>query len=120
MVGFFNTASFFLLASGFRYALGLGQGVSAYLAYALVLPVSFLGHRRLTFASKGAILHQWARFLLLQATNLLLISAINKGASYYALPGWIAYAAISFAIPILNVVVMQTWVFRTRGDMKYG
>jgi putative flippase GtrA len=113
-VGLFNTAAFFLLASGSRYALGLGQTVSAYFAYALVLPISFLGHRRLTFASKGPIIHQWARFILLHATNVIIIWAITKGASSYALPGWIAYGVISFAIPALNFVVLQIWVFHNR------
>jgi putative flippase GtrA len=113
-VGLFNTAAFFLLASGSRYALGLGQGVSAYLAYALVLPISFLGHRGLTFVSKGAIAHQWVRFSLLQATNLIIIWAINKAGSSYALPGWIAYGVISFAIPALNFIVLQILVFHNR------
>jgi putative flippase GtrA len=113
-VGLFNTAAFFVLASGLRYALGLGQYVSAYLAYALVLPISFLGHRGLTFASKGAIVNQWARFILLQATNLVFIWAINRTASSYVLPGWVAYAAISFAIPAVNFVVLQKWVFHSR------
>jgi putative flippase GtrA len=113
-VGLFNTAAFFLLASGLRYVLGLEQGVSAYLAYALVLPISFLGHRGLTFASKGAIVRQWARFILLQMTNVIIIWAINRAASSYALPGWIAYGVISFAIPALNFVVLQIWVFHNR------
>jgi putative flippase GtrA len=113
-VGLFNTAAFFLLANGSYYALGLGQGVSAYLAYVLVLPISFLGHRELTFASKGEIVHEWARFILLQATNLIIIWAINKTVSSYALPGWTAYGVISIAIPALNFVVLQIWVFHNR------
>jgi putative flippase GtrA len=113
-VGLFNTAAFFLVASGLRYVLRLEQGVSAYLAYALVLPISFLGHRGLTFASKGAIVRQWARFILLQMTNVIIIWAVNRAASSYSLPGWIAYGVISFAIPALNFVVLQIWVFQNR------
>ncbi|MDH4984434.1 GtrA family protein [Aminobacter anthyllidis] len=107
LIGGLNTAAFFVLANLLGYRLGLSADVAAYLAYAALLPVSFFGHRRYTFMSRGRIGTQWAKFIIVQATGL----GVIKVATSLAVPGWMAFGLISVAIPLINFVVMQAWVF---------
>jgi putative flippase GtrA len=105
VIGAFNTGAFFILATLFNYALN-SEAASAYLAYAMLLPVSFLGHRRLTFRSEGLISREWIRFCVIQGINVAVIWLVT-----HTLSGWISFAMISGLIPILNFLVFQIWVF---------
>ncbi|RWE75994.1 GtrA family protein [Mesorhizobium sp.] len=110
-VGLFNTGAYFAIANGLHLLIGLTETISAYATYLVLVPVSFLGHRKLTFASKGAVWGEWARFSIVQALNLLLIwvSTNLSREGYFA--GWQTFAVISIAIPALNFVAFQAWVF---------
>jgi putative flippase GtrA len=110
LIGLANTAAFFLIANGLN--LFLDESVSAYLAYALLVPVSFFGHRRLTFKSDAAIAREWLKFCIVQALNLSLIWGVTTVSGIYPiLSGWPAFGIISLLIPILNFVIFQIWVF---------
>lgn len=92
--------------------IGLSEASAAYLSYAILVPVSFIGHRRLTFQSSGAISGEWLRFCVVQMTNIALIWIVTSAAaSFTFLSGWPAFAIISILIPILNFIVFQIWVF---------
>jgi putative flippase GtrA len=111
-IGLFNTAAFFVLASIFSYAWAFGETSAAYTSYAILMPVSFIGHRRLTFRSDGSISKEWTKFCMIQVTNLLVIGIVTGLSRDYALiSGWIAFAVISILIPVLNFIVLQIWVF---------
>ena len=89
-IGAFNTVAFFLISTGLFQWAGLSAIVAGYVAYAVLVPVSFFGHRRITFSSDGAITAEWVRFC------------------------WVSFALISVLIPALNFVIFQLWVFSGR------
>lgn len=117
LVGVFNTVAYFVLANVF-YISGLGRGVSAYLAYGVMLPVSFFGHRKLTFASAAPVAGQGIRFALVQVCNLLIIWVVSAATQHLDLPGWISFATISVMIPLFNFIVLRLWVFSHRSVAK--
>ncbi|RWH70278.1 GtrA family protein [Mesorhizobium sp.] len=110
-VGLFNTGAYFAIANCLHLLFSLTETVSAYAAYLALVPISFLGHRRLTFASQGAVLGEWTKFCIVQALNLLLIWVVTLLSREGYLAGWQTFAVISVAIPALNFVAFQAWVF---------
>nr|WP_281414877.1 GtrA family protein [Rhizobium sp. BK538] len=111
-VGAANTLMYFLLANALVYIVGLSGDVAAYAAYTMILPVSFVAHRRVTFRSNGDRTTELVRFFLLQAMSLSIIAAVNYVvAGYPSSFAWIGFALISLLIPLANFIVMQFWVF---------
>jgi putative flippase GtrA len=113
-VGLFNTLGYILFANGAHLYLHLDQTMAAYFAYAIMVPLSFFGHRRLTFSSDGPISTEWLKFCLVQATNLLVIWCVTMTSSHANVAGWVAFAVISVLIPVSNFVIFQLWVFAKR------
>ncbi|WP_376779258.1 GtrA family protein [Agrobacterium pusense] len=115
LVGGANTAAYFVLANISTYLLGIPHNISAYLAYALVLPFSFFGHRRFTFRSSGSAVAEWYRFCIMQGICLAVIAVVNAASMRYpASPSWVSFSVISFLIPAINFLMMQVWVFAMR------
>ena len=114
-VGLFNTGAFFVLANVLAYLLDFGPRAAAYISYALLIPVSFLGHRRITFGSNGNVSREWIKFCFIQLTNILIIAGVTQAAETFPmLAGWVSFAIISILIPALNFVVFQLWVFSNK------
>lgn len=113
-VGLFNTLAYFVLANSLHYAFGMTAELASYAAYFIMVPVSFIGHKRVTFGTKGHALQELTKFSMLQAANLCVIAAANLATKTFNAPGWVAFALISIAIPAINFVVMQIWVFVVR------
>lgn len=112
VVGLLNTGAFFILATALTYLLNFDPSAAAYLSYACLIPVSFFGHRRITFGSNGPVSREWAKFCLIQLTNLLIIGGVTQATETFPiLSGWVSFAVISILIPVLNFVVLQVWVF---------
>lgn len=114
MIGLTNTLAYFVLANVLHSFAGVDQAAVSYGAYIILVPVSFLAHRRLTFASKGRASVEWIKFCFVQAGNLLIISCVTIVARYTEAPAWSSFAAISILIPALNFVMLQLWVFTRR------
>lgn len=111
-IGAFNTGAFFVLANVLSYLFEFGPRTTAYISYMILIPVSFLGHRRITFASKGPLSREWIKFCVIQGTNILIIALVTEAADQVpVLAGWVSFAIISILIPILNFIVLQLWVF---------
>jgi putative flippase GtrA len=52
----------------------------------------------------------------MQAACLGIITVVNIVAHKFPdFPSWMAFAAISILVPVMNFVVMQVWVFANRG-----
>ncbi|WP_189434603.1 MULTISPECIES: GtrA family protein [unclassified Mesorhizobium] len=113
-VGLFNTVAYFALANALLF-LGSGETIAAYTAYAALLPVSFMGHRRFTFLSEGRLDTEWIKFCVVQITNIVIIAVVTylSGAGYFT--GWLTFAIISVLIPVLNFITFQLWVFVEHG-----
>lgn len=109
-VGGANTAGYFVLAM-LLAAAGLTDTVAAYVAYFCMVPLSFIGHRRLTFASDGDAKAEWLRFCWVQAASLTVIWSITQLNEAGYLTGWATFAAISILIPLINFICFQLWVF---------
>jgi putative flippase GtrA len=117
LIGGINTLAYFVLSNTFLYGLGMGRNTAAFAAYALLVPVSFLAHRRVTFQSKGNTVLEWTKFCVMQLGCLVIIAAVNGGMS--RLPesdSWIGFGTISILIPLFNFVAMQLWVFAVRHE----
>lgn len=113
-IGAFNTIAFFLISTALFQWAGLSATVAGYIAYAVLVPVSFFGHRRITFSSNGAITREWLRFCVIQAVNLAIVGVVTAFAESGYMPGWVSFALISVLIPALNFVIFQLWVFSGR------
>ncbi|UVK46799.1 GtrA family protein [Mesorhizobium sp. AR07] len=113
-VGLFNTGAYFLIANGLHLIVGLTETFSAFAAYVALVPLSFVGHRKLTFASNGLVVGELAKFCVVQATNVLVIWATTYLAHKGFFSGWQTFAVISVLIPALNFLTFQAWVFAQR------
>lgn len=113
-IGAFNTIAFFLISTALFQWAGLSATASGYIAYAVLVPVSFLGHRRITFSSNGAIAREWLKFCVIQGLNLVIVGVVTAFAESGQIPGWVSFALISVLIPALNFVIFQLWVFSGR------
>lgn len=110
MVGFFNTAVYFALAN-ILAKIGVSETAAAYVAYFALMPVSFIGHRKLTFLSKGRLGVEWLRFCVVQTTNITIIFVVTNLSRSGYFSGWLTFAIISVLIPVLNFLLFQLWVF---------
>ncbi len=99
----------------FSFTLILILNLSAFtthlMAYALVLPFSFLGHRRITFSYKGPGLWAFIRFSL---TSVLALSVSSWLVWYLQATGspavW-GIVATMVIVPMVSYLVMSIWVF---------
>lgn len=114
-IGLFNTGAFFMIANVLHVSLDFGEISAAYLSYGILVPLSFIGHRRLTFRSNGRMSREWVKFCVIQAVNLLLIWTVTSLSQAFPLiSGWPTFATISVLIPFLNFIVFRVWVFSTK------
>ncbi|WP_425353812.1 GtrA family protein [Ancylobacter gelatini] len=114
IIGVFNTLSYLILANAFYYILGWGELFSSYLAYFIMLPISFFGHRFLTFGSAGRISAEGGKFLFVQLCNLLVIWGCYSIAAAQSWSAWIVFALTSVIIPLVNFIIFRFWVFTHR------
>jgi putative flippase GtrA len=95
--------------------LGLEPKLASAVGYLVSMPVNFIGNRRFSFKSKGRILSDLWRFLLLHICNILLTmgamgAAVNKLGMHF---GFGVAAAIAL-VPLANFAAMKMWVFGRR------
>jgi putative flippase GtrA len=97
-----------LLASGFHVA-----PVEASLGgYAAAVPMSFLGHRGISFRSRGGLRGDATRFVVGQAINITLtIVTMNLATKTLHLSYLWGTLATMVLIPIANFLLMHFWVF---------
>lgn len=81
--------------------------------YMVSLPVSYAGQRRITFRSRGAHRVQIPKFMVLSLTSLLGTTGgmflMHEMYQWHYLFG-IGLAVV--AVPVLNFLVMRSWIFR--------
>lgn len=113
-VGAASTLSYFILTNA-AAQLGMGAELASVLCYLLLMPPSFLGHRRMTFASRGNAARQWLRFCLVHSVNIVLVYAIAwLVVGRHNAPPTLAFLLSSVFVPIINFVLFQLWVFSPR------
>ncbi len=98
-------------------ALGLVPGIAPVAAsvgaYAIAAVFSYWGHKRLTFRSSGSHAHEAPRFLLTTAlglgTSVIMPLLLTER---LGLPSPVAVLVVCMAIPVLNYLILNAWVFR--------
>jgi putative flippase GtrA len=114
IVGALSTAGYFLLTNG-AVALGTNATTASVVVYLALMPLSFLGHRHVTFASRGRSLREWARFCFVHVFNIAGVYAISRIlVDGQGAPPWLAFLLISAFVPAVNFVAFQLWVFSPR------
>jgi len=84
------------------------------IATLLTMPVSFLIHRRVTYADAPRCPRQWPRFVLLSLSSLACGAAAMKTAEAMHASYWVGLAFAWFAIPAANYLINAFYVFRVR------
>lgn len=73
LVGAAASLTYVVVAALLHRGLGCGKFQASAIAYLVAIPVSFVGHKRLTFRDDGRWAGQAVRFALLQAVNLTVV-----------------------------------------------
>lgn len=78
------------------------------IAYAVAIPVSFLGQKYFTFDARGRVPVELSLFLITQGIGLVAAAAIMAVLSSHPLFGIIA---VVIAIPLMNFIAMTYFIF---------
>lgn len=110
-----STSGLYVLVVAVLVELGeIVPGLAAALAYVLLLPISFLGHKHATFRSSWPLWPEVARFLGLHGiTALVSVSVMGVAVNGLDLPHWGGSVAISVLAPVINFVLLHFWVFHS-------
>ncbi|TIP98931.1 MAG: GtrA family protein [Mesorhizobium sp.] len=86
-------------------------------AYAAAAVFSYLAHKSVTFMSNGSHRSEAARFLLLTATGFAVAyAAPTLLTTKLGLPPIIAVLVRCLLIPVVNLLMLDRWVFAQRGS----
>jgi putative flippase GtrA len=80
----------------------------------LTLPLSFLVHRRVTYADVEPGGSQFGRFSVLAAANFSLNAGLMTAVHAIGWSYWIALATGWVVVPVVNYGINGLWVFRTK------
>ena len=92
----------------------LSPGLANFLAFLLAFPVSYFGHRALSFANSNNT-HGYAfpRFLLVAcsgfAGNQIMLLALLR---FSAIPFWLALAIVMVIVALATYLLSRYWAFR--------
>lgn len=91
----------------------LSPVAGSFAAYLVSASFSYAGHKYVTFVSGGKHALELPRFLALGAFGLVLALALPALLTDWAgLPPWVPILVICVAVPAVNYLVMDRWVFR--------
>ncbi len=95
--------------------LSIGAVWSSALAYATATPLSFVGHRRVTFRSKGNLKIELGRFIVLHVTNIIIsVGGMVWAVSWAGYSYWLGSFLAVILVPLSTFVIMKSWVFSGR------
>ncbi|MDH3768897.1 MAG: GtrA family protein [Gammaproteobacteria bacterium] len=112
LVGGALTVTYILLTIAIIELLQWPALLSSISAFALNLPISYLGHRYGTFQAEGSHRLQARRFTLAMTVSftvstISIVVIVNVMSKHYAL----ALLATAVLVPMINFVVLKQWVF---------
>lgn len=85
------------------------------IAFIIAIPVSYFGNRWVTYRSNNVLAPEAFRFLIVQAINLVLTSAVvHFMMEQFALPTYTGVIVAFIAAPIISFVLFELWVYRQR------
>lgn len=113
LVGIGATVLYGVLAMFLGHALPPVQ--ASFTAYAIATAFSYLGHKFITFLSHGAHRAELPRFLVLSAVGFAIATALpallTEGLAW---PPSVAVLLTCALVPVINLVVLDRWVFARR------
>ncbi len=112
-------AAMALLYSGLTAGLVMSRiiawPIGASLAASLVvIPISFLTHRAITYRDTTYAPVQWLRFSVIAAATLAINVGLVALAGPLHAPYWAALVVGWFVVPLATYFINGLWVFRTR------
>lgn len=89
--------------------------VASIVAFAIAIPVSYLGNRWVTYRSRNMPGPELVRFLTVQGANVFITSAIVQAATAYFNASTRVGILVAFiAAPIVSFILFEIWVYRQR------
>lgn len=92
--------------------MGISEQYAAGIAYLLMFPVNFLGHKLFTYQSNQRPLPEGARFVAMHGVTAAICAGIMWIiTAQLEATHWLGSAAIVLIAPAVNYIMMETWVF---------
>ncbi len=111
-VGALTSLAYVLVVSFYTELAGTAPKLSSALAYLTVLPLNFLGHRKITFRSSAKAGAEFFRFIALHVVNIGVgVGGMAAAVDWLGLSYWIGSFAAVVLVPISTFIVMDLWVF---------
>ncbi|MEM6310639.1 MAG: GtrA family protein [Pseudomonadota bacterium] len=101
----------------FLYGLGTAAMAAHLLAYLLVIPLSFLGQKRITFEFKGDRGRAFFRFVLTSLLALLLSTSLVWAVRTAGLVPLYGILGTMLVVPLISYLMMAFWVFLERTEV---
>ncbi len=112
MIGLAATLLYAVLAITFEAAFRLGPVPASVLAYGCSAAFSYFGHKFITFLSAGEHRKEAPRFIATALAGFGLATAAPAILTHWlGLPSWVAIAFTCLVIPLVNLLVLDRWVF---------
>lgn len=120
-IGVLSGAIYALVTAALVSRLGVAPVPASIAGYCASVPASFLGHRNISFRSRGRWTSEAVRFVLMQAANIAVTALSMHGSVEWAgAPYWWGMIIAVVLIPIANFILMNVWVFRDQGMRGEG
>ena len=114
LVGGGAALGYFMLACTLKY-LGMGATMASALSYGGFIPISYWGHRKLTFNSTGRAAVEVPKFVVVSSLGVAIGSLVPYVVTdVLSFPAWIGFAWVCGIVPVVSYAGFRLWVFRQR------
>jgi putative flippase GtrA len=112
------SALVFLVCTAFLAGfLSLEPKIASAVGYTVSMLPNFLGNRQFSFKSKGKLLDELPRYLVLHGCNFLFtIGLMGTAVNILHLHFGVGAVAATILVPLVNFAAMNQWVFRRRAN----
>ena len=111
-VGGVSAVCYVALDVFFARVLGIRPGAAVALAMLLMLPPSYLAHRRLTFRSSRRHLDAASRYVAVQViSNVVGALASETFSDWVVASPWAAFTVVTMIVATINYGLMKFWTF---------
>lgn len=92
-------------------AIGLPQSAASVIGFCMCMPLAYMGHRKITFRSKGRITAEAMRFMLKSLIGLGLSAAVPAIVSGLRLPLEVTAVGTPAAVALTGFLLARYWVY---------
>src|SRR6187399_1141456 len=106
------SASIYVALAELLHFLGLSPTASSASAYAMCVPIGYLGHRSLTFRSMRSHRHAAIAYPAVQAIALIIAASLTFiSANVFSLPSTVAFFLAAVSAASASYLMQKRWVF---------